>query len=341
MSKPAPPPAPDYKAAAEAQGVANVDAARTGSKLSNPNIINPYGSQTITYGVNGDPDQVLVKQELSPVGQELFDQQNRISQGLGDLAEGGIDRVGNMLGSQFDMSQVPDRAVAGNQGWQRAYDAIINRNQSLQDRSRNALAASLANKGIVEGSEAYRNAMDDAARAENDFALAAQQQAMSQQTQQFGLDTQARQNAIQEQAYLRSLPLNEINALRSGAQVNMPQFQAFSGQNVAAAPLFQATQAQGQYDQNIFNQKMAGANAMTSGLFSLGSAAIMASDIRLKENVRQIGYTNGGLPLYQYNYIWSDKPEIGVMAQEVEQVLPEAVIEHSSGYKMVDYSKVQ
>ena len=45
-----PPPAPDYAAAATAQGAANVDAARATARLSNPNIFSPFGSQTVTYG---------------------------------------------------------------------------------------------------------------------------------------------------------------------------------------------------------------------------------------------------------------------------------------------------
>lgn len=44
------PPVPDYKAAAKEQGQQNLQAAETSSRLSNPNIITPYGTQTVTYG---------------------------------------------------------------------------------------------------------------------------------------------------------------------------------------------------------------------------------------------------------------------------------------------------
>lgn len=47
---PSPPPTPDYKGAAIAQGQASVDAARTTGKLNNPTVISPYGTQTVTYG---------------------------------------------------------------------------------------------------------------------------------------------------------------------------------------------------------------------------------------------------------------------------------------------------
>ena len=349
--KSSPPPAPDYVGAAQAQGVANVESARASSKLSNPNIVNPYGSRTVSYGVNGDQDQAQVTESLSPEGQKLFDQNNRISQGLGDLAEGGIGRVGNMLGTQFDMSQVPGQAKAGQQGWENAYNAIIQRNQPQADRQKAMLDTQLANQGIMQGSEAYKNAQDDFARQQNDFRLGAQQQATGQQQAQYGMDQSARQDAISQQAYLRQLPLNEINALRSGAQVNVPQFQQFAGQQIQAAPIFAGTQAQGQADIARYNAEQAGNNSFTSGLFGLGGSLLSSpagslgaglfSDARLKDNIKRVGQTDSGLPIYTYTYKGSNIPMMGVMAQEVMQTNPDAVSKHESGYLMVDYSKVQ
>ena len=79
-----------------------------------------------------------------------------------------------------------------------------------------------------------------------------------------------------------------------------------------------------------------------SGMFGLGAAAVPLlpfSDARLKENIVPIAQTPGGNKVYSYNFLWDKTPQIGVMAQEVEHI-PGAVIEHPSGYKMVDYSKV-
>ena len=44
------PPVPDYMAAAKEQGQQNLQAAQAGSRLSNPNMITPFGTQTVTYG---------------------------------------------------------------------------------------------------------------------------------------------------------------------------------------------------------------------------------------------------------------------------------------------------
>ena len=69
------------------------------------------------------------------------------------------------------------------------------------------------------------------------------------------------------------------------------------------------------------------------------------SDIRTKENIVPVGFLPNGLPVYEYEYKqeFKDNPLaghgkfIGVMAQEVEQIMPEAVITLSNGYKAVNY----
>ena len=45
-----PPAAPDYVGAAKEQGQANLASAQASSKLNNPNVISPYGTQKVTYG---------------------------------------------------------------------------------------------------------------------------------------------------------------------------------------------------------------------------------------------------------------------------------------------------
>jgi hypothetical protein len=44
------PPVPDYMALAKQQGQENLKASEASSRLSNPNMITPFGTQTITYG---------------------------------------------------------------------------------------------------------------------------------------------------------------------------------------------------------------------------------------------------------------------------------------------------
>lgn len=88
-------------------------------------------------------------------------------------------------------------------------------------------------------------------------------------------------------------------------------------------------------------KRSAGAD-MLGGLSSMAGAGMMAynmfSDRRVKEDVRQVGLLNNGLPVYAYRYKWGGPEQIGVMAQDVEKVHPEAVSE-IAGVKTVNYGQ--
>jgi len=65
------------------------------------------------------------------------------------------------------------------------------------------------------------------------------------------------------------------------------------------------------------------------------TAASLFSDVRLKSNIERVGTHPLGIGIYEYDKF--GKRERGVMAQEVEQVMPEAVSTHESGFKKVNY----
>lgn len=73
--------------------------------------------------------------------------------------------------------------------------------------------------------------------------------------------------------------------------------------------------------------------------YTLGSM-MQQSDRRLKKNIVRIGETAKKIPLYMFEYIWSDKKHVGVMSDEVRKVVPEAVHTGMFGFDMVDYSMV-
>ena len=64
------------------------------------------------------------------------------------------------------------------------------------------------------------------------------------------------------------------------------------------------------------------------------------SDIRLKRDIALLSRLDNGLGLYRYRYLWSDQVYVGVMAQEVEKVMPEAVARGADGYLRVDYQRL-
>lgn len=64
------------------------------------------------------------------------------------------------------------------------------------------------------------------------------------------------------------------------------------------------------------------------------------SDSRLKRNAELIGRLDNGLNLYRYNYSWSPRLYVGVMAQEVAAITPAAVQRGPGGYLQVDYRQL-
>lgn len=89
------------------------------------------------------------------------------------------------------------------------------------------------------------------------------------------------------------------------------------------------------------------ANAIGNTLGQIASiGAMFLSDERLKKNVEEVGLTEDGIPAVAFNYR-QDKgmklPRgrfIGVMAQDVERVRPDAAGPRVNGYRSVDYSRL-
>lgn len=80
---------------------------------------------------------------------------------------------------------------------------------------------------------------------------------------------------------------------------------------------------------------ISGAGSLAS---SLGPMMALFSDERLKTDIAPVGKLNDGQNVYSYRYKGDPRPQIGLLAQEVERVRPEAVHTHSSGFKMVNYA---
>jgi hypothetical protein len=64
------------------------------------------------------------------------------------------------------------------------------------------------------------------------------------------------------------------------------------------------------------------------------------SDIRLKRDIIALFRLDNGLMLYRYRYLWSDQLYVGVMAQEVVEVVPAAAVRGADGFLRVDYGQL-
>jgi hypothetical protein len=244
---------------------------------------------------------------------------------------------------------------------QRVEDALWQRTAGDRAQQDEALRSRLVNSGIREGSAAWNAEMERMGRQNTDARLAtilaggdeqARMVGMARDAAGFGNQAQlaqagfgnqaalqgaAFQNAARGQGMaelfgLRNQPINEITALMSGSQVSNPAVQG--------APMPQAGVGGVDYT-GLVNQEyqanLAQHQNMMGGLFGLGSAGIgLFSDRRLKTEIRRVGETDGGTPLYAYRYIWGGPVHIGVMADEV----PEAAMMTDSGYLAVDYARV-
>jgi hypothetical protein len=61
--------------------------------------------------------------------------------------------------------------------------------------------------------------------------------------------------------------------------------------------------------------------------------AVARSDIALKHDIVLLGHLNDGLGFYRFAYNGSDKAYVGVMAQDVQHVLPRAVMRRRAGWQ--------
>jgi len=172
------------------------------------------------------------------------------------------------LGQNFAQSQAAQQM--GNQAIAQNQDAALRAYQAL-----------LSGQGQAFGQQMDVQAARNAALAQNQNIAAQQQQmANAAQLQQYNQALQnaqfgntALQQSLQQQLALRNQPINEIAALMSGVQVNMPQFQGYQGANVAAAPVFAGTQAAGDFAQRNYANQTAAYNAKMGLLGGLAGAA--------------------------------------------------------------------
>jgi hypothetical protein len=64
------------------------------------------------------------------------------------------------------------------------------------------------------------------------------------------------------------------------------------------------------------------------------------SDIALKHDVVLLGHLANGLGYYRFSYLGSNKPYVGIIAQEVQSLMPEAVTRGRDGYLRVYYEQL-
>jgi hypothetical protein len=265
---PSAPAAPDYRAAAQETAQGNLDAARVATAANRVNQVTPYGNLDYTQSGTdpyGNPTWTATT-SLSPVGQQLLNNQNATSLGLGSTINSALGRVQSTMGQDFNPN-LPSTGMNPGQSYQ---DAYMQRLAPQLEQSRDSTAANLANQGVVPGTQAYENAMRQQSMRENDLLLGAT-------TQGFGVGQQANQQAYNQAMTNYNMPLNTLSALRSGSQVQNPTFVNSAQQaTTGGADILGATQMGYNAQMGDFNAKQAAQQNLNSGLMGLGGAAMMA-----------------------------------------------------------------
>jgi hypothetical protein len=303
-----PPAPPDPVATAQAQGAINRETAVAQARLNRTNEITPLGSRTYNeFLVPGTEDLygATATTALNPVPQQAFEAEQRVGRDLNLLAENQIGRVGETVGTQFDLAGIQPRQdqldTSGFGGFfgsgQNMEDAIYGKQTARLDpqfqQGRADLTQNLANQGIFAGTQAYDREFGNFNRSQNDAYSQARNDAITQglgfgnqqRAQQFNeaaaqaqLANAGRQQDIQERSFLRNIPLNDVAALMGTGQINIPQFGPTPQTGVAAPDYAGLVGSNYQAQVGAYNaQQQAGAarSAGTMGMLgSLGSAAI-------------------------------------------------------------------
>lgn len=262
---------------------------------------------------------------LSPEQQAIKDQQDQAKLNLSSLANDQSSFLQDYMSKPFSYD------TGEHEKW--AMGLFDSLNDDKEARRMAGLQTQLANSGVKLGSDAYGRAIESQEKASQDAR------------NQFLLDSY--RTGFSTAQASRNQPINEITALMSGGQVSQP---SFMGANMPTIPTTDNAGIIANYDQQqlaAWQAKQAAMSNLLGGLFSFGSGII--SDKRQKKNIKKIGsvsvagkngkQTKAGL--FSYNYKWEKAGEtprhVGVMAQEVEKIKPEAVMTIGNGVKAVDY----
>lgn len=285
MGSSSPPPAPDPYKVSSAEGKSNVQTGIANSVLSNPNVVNPYGStsyshsgemQTVTMP-DGSTTQVpryTQTTTLSPEQQKLYDLQTQTQQNIGQIGVDQSSRIGDILGKPVDLSGLTIDPNSFSQDRQRVEQAMFDRLSPQNERDYASLENRLTNQGFQRGTEAFNSAMDEYNRGINDQRLAITGAGLAEQQGMYGMASNAAQNEIQRRLLEQNQPINAITALMSGSQVSMPNAPGYNAPTISGTNLGQSIYNSAAINAKNYQTQQQSNAALMSGLFGLGGTML-------------------------------------------------------------------
>lgn len=340
---PKPPKAPDPAATVEAEAKAN-----------QINQFTPYGN--LIYG-QYDPTGKFKKF----TGKEaegraaMFVQESPYQQAFREGGEGlslGLIRQIQQQGQGLPVARTAGQIEKGlgklstdfsgdaKRAQQAFYESAVGQLRPEFQKQRGQIEQRLADQGLPMGSKAYQEELNRLEQQQNNQLGQLSQEsvqagsaeadrlaklAMALQGQQF--NTQAGLTSLENQA--RATQFGELGSLFGLTQ----PFQQYNTPQIDVGGIYNNS-----YQNQLARSQMMG-QQKAQNMQALGMAgAYLMSDERLKEGVSLVGNEKGH-NIYEFNYLGDDTKYRGVMAQEVQKINPEAVIE-VDGYLAVNYDAI-
>ncbi len=252
-----------------------------------------------------------------------------------DSAYKNMAALGNSLSAQLAsrpeyVYSVDGSDAAAKRAENAVYQSAVSKLAPQFDARRQQLETRLQNQGLSVNSAAYQKAMNNLETEQNDAYAQAAFNSIQAGQNAFSNSLNNQIAAANFQNNARQLPVNEILRLlqnsRSGYDVAMDKYAIGRGMDTRIAA---------NRTQNANDRYNAGMSFLGN---AAGAAASLFSDEELKENIVEVGRLYNGLPVYLYNYRGDKTPRIGLLAQEVSCVRPEAVYVDAQGYMRVNYA---
>lgn len=234
----------------------------------------------------------------------------------------------------------PEQAQMVNQATQRAESAYAGSQYLTPEESRQATQAAreassargmLGSQGSIASEILQRESYKQSKRAEADTAR------NSAYNMAQGFYSTPGMTLISQTPTGLTLGQSYLSQAQSSLGSSTPQlFNSDTFLNIGAAERGNVLSAKTATASN----KAATSSATIGAIGNVASAAIKRSDRNSKTNIKKVGKTNSGLPIYTFKYKGENQTQMGVMAQDVEKKNPKAV-GLINGIKGVDYSKIK
>lgn len=268
---------------------------------------------------------------LNLAGQQYLQGQRQAGEGY---AMGGQLDLANLAAQQAALTQMQSGYQTGNQQQLTALQLFPSLLQAGYSPSQAMIQAGLGMTGMEQ------SVIDDAMKRFYG-TISAPWQTNQAYLNQIGQPTTG--SGSVEQPYFTNPTANVLGGLTGGLGLYNGLRNAFGGASSVPSGWLAGSGA----GSGIFTNAATGVTSDIAGsgfpglglMGGLGSFFSKLSDRRLKKDAEFLGRLPNGLPVYRFHYLWDDGPQIGLMADEVERVHPEAVVEGPFGFRMVDYAR--